>query len=131
MSTDDQTREQANDARDIRADNAADRLKSGLTWLVWMCVVLAVLLVGNIARSWVLQDEMEQVQTAANQTTDVAGQAKVSADAALAELRAAIDAIESSNAGEPDLQNQAIIDALQAIARIEAHICGGTCPETG
>ena len=131
MNTEDQVREEVVDAREVRTEKTGDRLRGGLNLLIWMSVVLAVLLVGNLVRSWALQDNMEQVEAAANETTEIAGEAKVSADAALTELRDAISAIEESNAGEPDLQNQAIIDALEAIARIEAHLCGGACPETG
>lgn len=31
----------------------------------------------------------------------------------------------------PRLDNQAIIESLQAISRIEGHICGGRCPTGG
>lgn len=102
-------------------------------WLLFMCVIITVLVVGSLARSFVVQDAADQGTAAARQAivaaerSDTTSQeARTAAIEARDELRNAINAAEAS--GEPDVQNQAIIDALAAIARIEEYLCGGPCP---
>lgn len=104
--------------------------------LFWIVAVLTFLLVGNMVGSVVaknqlesFRDSVEETEIAATNTVEVASAARESADAALNELRVAVSAIEQANSEEPDLTNQAILDALAAIARLEVFVCGGVCPE--
>lgn len=107
------------------------RIRGSMSFTDWMMIVITVLMVGSLLRSIIVQEQVEKVQDAAEITTDVAAAARDSADAALQELRAAIRAVEDAGEDEPELQNQAIIDALQAIARIEGFLCGGRCETPG
>lgn len=98
--------------------------------LPWLVVILLVLTVGSIIRSYIIQDAVTEVQTAADDVGTTAEEARDAAIEARDELRTAITAIEATREpGEPDLQNQAIIDALAAVGRIEIYLCGGPCPE--
>lgn len=100
------------------------------TLLTWLVVILVVLTVVSVARSYIVQDAAESAEAAAKTVGSTADQARDAAIEARDELRAAVKALEESrDPNEPDLQNQAIIDALEAIARIEVYLCGGPCPE--
>lgn len=130
------------DAREIRADategrteTITDRLLKSVRLLVWMCFVIFVLLVGGLLRSFVVQNQVDAVddalartENAAIVTGESAENAKISADATLKELRAAIATLNAPGT-EPELSNQAVISALEAITRIETFLCNGVCPE--
>lgn len=111
---------------------------SGIRFVKWACVIIAILTLGSLLRSQVFQGQIDQISDAVESLEESSSQTKESADhasdaseAALQELRDAITAVQKSREDQPSLTNQAILDALQAIARLEAHICGGPCPETG
>lgn len=96
-------------------------------WLLFMCVIITVLVVGSLVRSLAVQHAADQATTAAEKSDATAHDARTAAVEARDELRAAIAAVKKRN-DEPDVQNQAILDALAAIARIEEYLCGGPCP---
>lgn len=96
-------------------------------WLLFMCVIITVLVVGSLARSFVVQDAADHATAAAERSDATSQEARTAAIEARDELRTAIEATRRNN-NEPDVQNQAILDALAAIARIEEYLCGGPCP---
>jgi TolA-binding protein len=97
--------------------------------LPWLVAVLAVLVAMSLWRSFVVEDAVEHVDEAAAEVRDVSTEGRQAAIEARDELRDAVRAIEEANEGEPELQNQAIIAALEAIARIEVYLCGGPCEQ--
>lgn len=127
-------REDANLGEEVVHDKAKNEMLGYLKFLRWMVLVLAVMVAGAIARSYATQDQLDEVSAAADRTTEASerteqasNDARSAAQGAAADLADAIARIEANNTGEPDLQNQAIIDALAAVARIEFYLCGGTC----
>lgn len=142
-------REERAEERDIRADvveTYADHIvdiiveresyiKGSVKLLLWLVAVLIIISIGNMARSFIVQNSADESTRAAERVEktqvefrSTSIEARDAARESLAELRRIIARFEQNN-DEPDLQNQAIIEALQAVARIEAAICGGICPE--
>jgi hypothetical protein len=147
------------DARDVRADVADTELKdrglrtdvredtvseregsiSGAVKMIrWLTIVLVVISAGNFVRSFFTEAASEKAVDAAHTAEEASNRAETTSvegrDASLetlAELRAILARINENNEDEPDLTNQAIIEALQTIARIEAAVCDGPCPEPG
>lgn len=112
-------------------DKVIDLVKS----LRWAVVIIAVLLLGSLIRSYAVEDAADNAADAADEATDAAElnveittEGRDAAQDTLAELRAVVSDLQAAQEAEPDLQNQAIIDALAAVARIEGYLCGGVCP---
>lgn len=126
---------------DVREDTLSHReeyIENGIRFLKFLVCVLVVLAAGLLLRSWPEKEQADTIENAAHLAEAASLRAEKtsieSRDAAIVtrdELRAVIAQLEAAREAEPDLQNQAIIDALQAIARIEARMCGGPCPEPG
>lgn len=124
---------------DVREDVVTERegtVSGGIRVLKWLVSVLIVISMGNFMRTFVVQDATDRATEAAREATEAANSVKGTSaegrDASLetlAELRAILQQIEERNQNDPGPGNQAIIEALQAIARIEGFICGGPCPE--
>lgn len=93
-------------------------------WLLFMCVIITVLVVGSLVRSFAVQDAADNATAAAKQSDATSQEARTAAIEARDELRAAIDRTRNDSG----VQDQAILDALAAIARIEEYLCGGPCP---
>ena len=125
----------------VRESNVAKKetkVASSVRVLIWLVVVLIVISIGNFSRTFVNQTSTDRATEASNAATAAAVEIRQTSEQGrdasletLAELRAILATLEASNSDQPDLNNQAILDALQAIARIEAFVCGGTCPEPG
>jgi hypothetical protein len=116
----------------------SERIERSTRFIVWLCFVLVVLTAGTLARSFITQGRLDKLddviyrtEAAVSQTYDVSENAKTAAESALKELRAAIRAIEESGSDQVPLNNQAINEALIAIARLENYLCNGRCPDVG
>jgi len=96
----------------------------------WMCVLLAVLMAGNFIRSFYVEDAADKATSSAESVSNVAVEGRDASIDVQATLHDILDELETaSETSQPDLNNQAIIDSLQAIARIEGYLCSGPCPE--
>jgi len=133
---DNQEAETLADEREGRAEQRESTVEASVRIIKWLVVVLIVLSIGNFLRTFVVQDSTDESTKASEEATEAAESLQVTGEEArdasletLHELQAITKKLEEQNAGEPDLQNQAIIDALAAVARIEGHLCGGPCPE--
>lgn len=114
-------------------------------FLTWLVVILIVISIGNFFRTYVNQDATDKAQEAAETAGTAASNAQDAANTAaetagegrdvsldtLAELRAIIAQVNASSEGQPEINNQIVIDAFAAIARMEAFLCNGPCPEPG
>jgi hypothetical protein len=129
------TEEHEVETRDREVSWREGSLASGIKVLIWLVSILIVLSAGNFIRSYYVQDSVDKAThagelaiIASENAKDTSVEGRDASLETLAELRAILARIEDQNTAEPDLQNQAILDALQAIARIEAFICEGPCP---
>lgn len=124
---------------DVREDIVTEREASvtgSIRFIKWLLLVLIVISVGNFTRTFVNQDTTDRAIVASHNAEMASKNAEIvsieSRQAALetlSELRGIIARAEERDEEQPDIQAQAIIEALQAIARIEGFICGGPCPE--
>ena len=107
--------------------SSADAIVQAVRFIKWLVIVLIVISLGGFIRSFQVQDSAEKAVDASKEAVSASntaeGISEESRDAALSsleELRAAIQQSQS---------NPAVANALQAIFRIEAALCGGPCPE--
>lgn len=138
MTVDPDKREVRQDVREDTLSHREEYIENGIRFLKFLVSILVVLAAGLLLRSWPEQSQADKIEDAAHLAEAASLRAEntsiESRDAAVVtrdELRAVIAELEAAREAEPDLQNQAIIDALAAIARIEGRICGGPCPEPG
>lgn len=106
-------------------------LLAAVRMLKWLVVILIVVSAGNLARSFVNQQSTDKATQAAERVEATSIEGRDASVETLKELRQILANLEAADEGEPDLSNQAILDALQAIARIEGFVCGGPCPQPG
>lgn len=95
----------------------------------WLLAISTVLTVTIVGLGYIINDLDNDVENAS--------EARHTLDGNVEELTAEIvdldktirDVIEESqNPDQPPLDNQAVIKALETIARIEGYLCGGPCP---
>ena len=128
--------ERLNQEKRIRMTETTEtREKGSHHLLIWLIVVLIIISIGSFVRSFIVQESADDAENAAqtaivvtNRANDISLEGRDASLKTLDELHAILDSIKDTNTNEPDLQNQAIIDALEAIARIEGQLCGGRCP---
>lgn len=103
-------------------------VKHSIRIITWLVVVLIVISGGNFIGSIITKNATDDIIQSADEIKVTTKEGRDASVDTLNELRAILARIRASG-DEPDVQNQAIIDALQAIARIEAFVCAGPCPE--
>jgi hypothetical protein len=122
--------EDFSDARKFALLNHIDGL---LIFIRWGLILVTVLVFGSFIRSFVVQDQVEKVNDAANNALTASQSADnnsvLGRDAAI-EVRDTLNEILAQlQQSEGTSNQQQVNNALQAIARIEAFLCNGVCPE--
>jgi hypothetical protein len=95
-----------------------------LRYMLWLLVVGTVLMALTYKAAGDLDDSVGKLEGTTQEAKKAAAEARD-------ELRAAIRRIEAVDPEQPSLNNQDIVNALAAIARIEDYLCGGPCPAEG
>lgn len=126
---------------DVREDVVTEREGSvvgSIRLLKWLICVLIVISAGNFIRTFVNQNATDKstmaarnAEEAAHRAQEISIESREAALDTLQELRAVVARAQANSADQPELANQAILEALQSIARIEGYLCGGPCPESG
>jgi 3-dehydroquinate synthase class II len=90
----------------------------------WATVVLIVIVIFLSWEVHVLQNSVSSLQSSSSRTEHSSTEA---ADAATQAKQILQDAIEQSKGST--VNQDAVVQALRAIGRIEVAVCGGPCPE--
>lgn len=106
---------------DVREDIVTERESTvigSIRLLKWLVVVLVVISAGNFVRTFYNQDASEKAIIAAERVEKIAAQAR--------DILVRFEEAANANDGP---ENEAVIEAVLAIIRLERFICDGPCPE--
>lgn len=113
------------DMRETPAEIILNGMKAIIHWIMGILVIIAILVVALAIQSARRDDAIDQLDTSVRNlqiTTEEARDAAIQARTSLEE------AIEQSQSGS-GIDPAAVLEAFEAIHRIEEELCGGPCEE--
>jgi hypothetical protein len=101
-----------------------DLLRRQIRIIMWITVVLFVIAIASIFRSYQIELSVEKLDT---HTEELAVQTKAAREAAIEARDSLQKALKEAEDRQAESSPTAIRDALLSIARIETYLCGGPC----
>lgn len=131
------------DYRADRADSRADyadvqtaglteflnRLFSLMRLIGFLVIVVIVMLAGNLLQGELENDRLDKLAADIDVVEKASDDARSSAARTQDVIEQAIADLKENSNDQPPLNNQAVIDALEAVNRIERFLCGDICGE--
>lgn len=115
--------------RETVADKQHETLKHYMRWILWVTVVLTVLGMVSLLRSFVIQDAVNDLYRHTDDLAEETEDAKQAAVSARDTLTKALEEFEARRNSPDAVPSAEIREALIAVGRIEQHLCGGRCDE--
>lgn len=117
------------DVEEVNVVKKQNRILQGnIRTVMWVTAVLFVLTLLSLIRSFQLQDSVQEIDDHTDELTNISEQSREAAIEARDRLNGVLDNLEQQILATGDGASiAAIAEALSAIHRIEANLCGGPC----